>query len=112
MSLKKHGIVVACEDCNYTSSNSRGSFDISVPMIDSETGISGPARLRCVVSTQSHAVELLEWRDTDVRCNQSTGDIQQRVTAALSFVAERKVCGKRKICPSEVIRIVEANEKS
>lgn len=109
MSLKKNGITVDCKYCIYISSDDRGAFDITVPIMDSETGISGPAKLRCNVSPKGHAVELLEWRDFNHHPTQPTESLQQRVSATLTFVAERQVCGNRNICPSEVIHIVEEN---
>jgi len=112
MGLKKHGITVDCEHCKYTSSDDRGGFDITVPIIDSETGVSGPARLRCIVSAKQHAVELLEWDDLDHHPDEPVKSLQQRVSATLNFVAERRVCGNRNICPSEVIRIVEKKSNS
>ena len=112
MKLKKHGIIVECEHCLCISSDDRGAFDVTVPIIDSETGISGPARLRCTVSPERHAVELLEWQDVNRHPTPSTENLQQRVSAALTFVADHQVCGNRKICPSEVILIVEKNSIS
>ena len=107
MRLNKHGITVDCKNCVCTSSNNRGAFEVTVPIIDSETGISSPAKLHCFVSTEQHAVELLEWQDINHDPAPSTDNLQQRISAALTFVADHQVCGNRKICPSDVIRIVE-----
>ena len=112
MRLNKLGIVVECKQCICTSSNDRGAFDVIVPMLDSETGISGPAKLHCTVSTEQHTVELLDWQDVNLDPAPSSGNLQQRVSDALTFVAEQRVCGNRKICPSEVIEIVEENNTS
>jgi hypothetical protein len=112
MGLKKHGITVDCEHCKYTSSDDRGAFDITVPVIDSQTGVSGPARLRCIVSAKQHRVELLEWDDFNHQPTESIASLQQRVSATLGFVADRQVCGNLNICPAEVIRIVEKNSNS
>ena len=112
MSVKKHGITVDCKHCIYTSSDNRGAFDITVPIIDSETGISSPAKLRCCVSPRGHAVELLDWHGFNRHLTQSIKNLQQRISATLTFIAERKVCGNRNICPSEVIQIVEENSTS
>ncbi len=112
MGLKKHGIIVDCEHCKYTSSDDRGAFDITVPIIDSETGVSGPAKLHCIVSAKRHEVELLEWRDFDHHSAEPAEGLQQRLSATLNFVADRQVCGKRNICPAEVIQIVEKNNRS
>ncbi len=110
MGLKKHGITVECAHCQYTSSDDRGAFYITVPIIDSETGVSGPAKLRCIVSAKRHAVELLEWSDFSHHPTESVDSLQQRVLATLGFVADRQVCGNRNICPAEVIRIVEKKQ--
>lgn len=112
MGLKKHGIIVDCEHCKYTSSDDRGAFDITVPIIDSETGVSGPARIHCTTSTKRHAVELLEWSNFDHHPTESLDSLRQRVSATLDFVADRQVCGNLEICPAEVIRIVEKNSSS
>jgi hypothetical protein len=107
--LKKHGITVDCERCKYTSSDDRGGFDITVPIIDSETGVCGPAKLHCNVSAKQHAVELREWDDFKHQPTEAIESLKQRVSDALGFVADRQVCGNLKICPAEVIRIVEKN---
>lgn len=109
MRIKKNGVTVDCEHCVYNSSDNRGAFDITVPIIDSETGISAPARLRCGVSAKGHVIELLEWHEFNRHLTQSLESLQQRVLATLTFVAERQVCGNRNICPSEVIQMVEEN---
>jgi hypothetical protein len=112
MGIKKHGIIVDCKHCEYTSSDDPGAFDITVPIIDSETGVSGPARLHCSVSAKRHVVELLEWHDFNHHPTESVESLRQRVSATLGFVADRQVCGNRKICPSEVVQIVEKNSSS
>lgn len=112
MGLKKNGITVDCDHCKYISSDDRGAFDITVPIIDSETGVSGPARLRCSVSAEQHAVELREWDDSKHQPTESIESLKQRVSDTLGFVADLKVCGNLKICPAEVIRIVEKNTGS
>lgn len=109
MNLKQYGIIVDCEHCVYDCSDGQGVFDITVPVIDSENGISGPASLRCTVSPERHTVELREWHFINHQSVQSADKLQQRVTAAFNLVANRQVCGNRNICPSEVIRFVEKN---
>ena len=58
MNLKKHGVIVDCEHCRCVSSDGCGGFDVTVPVNDSETGITGTAKLHCVVSCEHHLVEL------------------------------------------------------
>jgi len=112
MNLKKHGIIVDCEHCKYNSSDDRGVFDITVPIIDSETGISSPAKLRCMVSPERHTVELQEWHEINRQPSRSIERLQQRISAVLNFIANRQVCGNRHICPSEVIQIAEKSSNS
>lgn len=110
--MKKNGITVDCKHCTYASSDNRGAFDITVPIIDSETGIASPAKLRCCVSSRGHSVELLEWNGFNRLLTQSKGNLQRRVSATLTFFSARKICGNRNICPSEVVQIVEENNTS
>ena len=112
MRLKKHGITIDCEHCVYCSSDREGTFEITVPIIDSETGISDPANLRCTVSPNRHTIELLEWSSLHLRPTRFIEGHQQRVLATLTFLAEHKVCGNLNICPSKVIQIVEENRIS
>ena len=112
MRLKKYGITVDCEHCVYCSSDKKGAFDITVPIIDSETGISDPAKLRCTVSPNRHTVELLEWNSPDPHPVQFIERLQERVSATLAIFAEHKICGNRNICPSKVIQVVEENSIS
>ncbi len=110
--MKKNGVTVDCKRCVYDASEGQGIFDITVPIIDSESGVSGPARLRCSVAAEGHTVDLLEWRESDQTETQSAAGLRQRVSAALDFLAERRICGNRNICPSKVIGIVEESGSS
>ena len=110
--MKKHGITVDCERCVYNASKDRGVFDITVPIADSETGVSGPAKLRCGAFPEGHTVDLLEWQGLGQRDDRSAAGLQQRISATLAVFAERRICGNRNICPSEVVRIVEENSAS
>lgn len=107
MELKKQGINVDCVNCICASSDGCGSFDVTVPLSDSETGISGTARLHCTVSSARHQVELAGWYEAGFRSISPSGKMQPRISAALAFVAERRICGNRHVCPSEVIQVVE-----
>ena len=105
--LKKNGVTVDCKQCVFDASAGRGVFEITVPIIDSETGNSGPARIRCRTGSGHHTVDLLEWRELDQQNTQSAAGLQQRVSAVLDFLAERRICGNRNICPSQVVEIVD-----
>lgn len=112
MNLKQYGIIVDCEQCVYDSSDGQGVFDITVPVIDSDTGISRPASLRCTVSPERHTIELQKWHDSNHQSVQPGDKLQQRVSDAFNVVANRQICGNCNICPSEVIRCVEKSAKS
>ena len=107
MSLKKHGVIVDCKHCKYASTNGYGGFDITVPVSDGETGITGTAKLRCTVSNERHQVEMTDWQDVNCQPIQPSDNLQQRISETLTFVADHRICGNRNICPSEVIRIVD-----
>jgi len=109
MGLNRHGVTVDCEHCKYASNNVNGGFDIVVPVGDSETGIAGTAKLHCTVSAECHRVDLTEWQDANRHSIQPSDNLQQRVSATLTFLADKRVCGNRNLCPSEVIRIVDEN---
>ena len=107
MSLKKHGIVVDCEHCSCSSHDDSGGFEVTVPISDSETGIVATARLHCQVSPEQHDVSLTGWLDEAPDVETRSESMRQRISAALAFVAEHRICGNPNICPSEVVRIVE-----
>lgn len=112
MNLKQYGIIVDCKQCVYDSSHGQDVFEITVPVIDSHTGISRPASLRCTISPERHTVELQEWHDIDHQPVQSADKLQQRISDAFNVVASRQVCGNCNICPPEVIHFVKKNSNS
>lgn len=107
MSLSKYGVKVFCEECRCVCNDGSGSFDVIVPVTVGGTGVSGTARLHCVVSGEHHAVELVELLDAELRGVQPSPEVQKKVSAALDFVAEHRICGNLRICPPDVVRIVE-----
>jgi hypothetical protein len=107
MILKKYGVAVDCGRCEYASGNSRGSFEVTVPVSDTATGTAGTAKLLCSVSSERHAVELKEWNDAGTHPIRPSSETQRRLFAALDHVASHRICGNRQICPSEVVQIVE-----
>ncbi len=109
MRLKKHGVIVDCGQWVCTSCDDNGCFDVAVPVTDSETDIAGSAKLHCTVSSKRHSVELTQWQDVNNRPIRPLADRHKRVDAALAFFADHRICGNRKICPVEVVRVVEKN---
>jgi hypothetical protein len=107
MGLEKYGIVVSCEHCNCVATDDSGSFEITVPVCLNPEGTEGIARLRCAVSPAAHRVELLAWNDAANQPIELSAEVQQRVSAALSHVAEHRICGNRHLCSAEIVRIVE-----
>ncbi len=110
--MKKNGITVDCKRCEYLSSGQGGEFVVTVPISDSESGASGAARLRCSVSHQAHAVELLDWNGLNPSMTRSPDNLRQRVASTLGFIEQNRFCGNRNICPREVSRIVERSSTS
>ena len=104
--MKKYGVVVGCSNCRYVSAGESGSFDVLVPIGDSETGLAGTARLHCKVSRRSHSVELSDWCDQGQHALQPPDDLGRRLSKALGFVAQQRICGNRAICPAEVVKLV------
>ena len=111
MSLKKHDVIVDCGHCRYRSSDGPGSFDVTVPLKDVRSGIEGIARLRCSVAPDRHEVSLKEWRDDDLQSIEPPAEIQMRLSQVLDFVAQKRLCGHRNLCPSSVVRAVERQKR-
>jgi hypothetical protein len=113
MSLVKNGLVIDCEQCVCRSEDGRGGFGIDVPIIDRATGVAGIARIRCVVSSEGHTVELASWAPGEKQPPEDVvSTIRARADQTLDYVAQKRICGNRDICPSEVVRIVEAHSRS
>ncbi len=111
MELKKLGITVGCEHCEFAASRGAGEFDVTVPVTGTGLGIAGVARLHCEVSSERHSVELVQWGGADTKNDEFSAKARRCLTAALALVAERRICGNRHICPAEVVGIVEQTEK-
>lgn len=109
--LTKHGVTVRCEQCRFVASDQRGGFDVAVPIGASDCGVAGTARLHCIVAPEGHQVALVEWHDADRRPVEASDEVRQRLTAALGFVAEQRICGNRRVCPAEIVRIVEEHTR-
>lgn len=107
MSLSKYGVKVSCEDCRCVFHDGSSTFDVTVPVTVGERGVSGTARLHCIVSAEHHEVELVQLLDAELRDIQPSPEVREQVSAALDFVAEHRICGNSRICPPDVVRIVE-----
>ena len=113
MGLTKNGLVIDCEQCVCRSEDGRGGFDIDVPVSDRDSGFTGIARIRCAVSSAGHKVELDSWAvGAEQTPEDVIGAIRERADLVLEYVAQKRICGNRDICPSEVVRIVEAHSRS
>lgn len=107
MSIRKQGIQVACEKCELIRGDGQGGFEITVPMKVEGTAIDGYARLHWAVVDGCHQIQLLEWQGGDHQPLAIADDQRRRIAEALDAIAEQRVCGNTKICPLEVVRIVE-----
>ncbi|MDJ0741448.1 MAG: hypothetical protein QNJ91_17185 [Gammaproteobacteria bacterium] len=106
MSLSKHGVVVTCEHCRFVAEDRHGGFEVIVPLHDTRSGTAGSATLQCRVERERHAVELARWVDAAGRPARVPDDAATRARAALAYVAERRVCGNRGLCPPQVVDVV------
>jgi hypothetical protein len=105
--MKKHGVTIDCASCRFIASQNRGSFDVIVPVADEGAGLAGHARLHCRVSPQTHVVELAEWHCPEAPVITAGSDLDRRLSGALAFVAEKRLCGNRSLCPTQVVDVVE-----
>lgn len=109
MSLTNHSINIDCKHCKCDAVNADNSIDVEVPISELNKDRAGTAILHCVISAQSHQVELKRWTDEDGHDVIPTEDIQERLLKTLNLVASKRVCGNSHICPSEVVRFVETH---
>ena len=107
MSLENKGVKISCESCSYVALDDKGGFAVSVPLSIADAEVSGTAKLHCVLGPGSHKVELVEWAAEGHLPGEALEEVRQRVSRALGFIAERRICGNRHICPAEVIRVVK-----
>ena len=108
MRVKKCGVELSCESCKYLRDSRDGGFEIDVPVSMGEGGLSGMARLHCVVSNERHRVELVELLDAESRTVHPSSEDLAQVSVALDFVGQHRICGNQRICPPEVVRVVKA----
>lgn len=111
MSVKKCGVELFCESCEYLRDSQDGGFEIDVPVSMGDGGLSGMARLHCVVSSERHCVELIELLDAESRTVHPSSEDLEQVSAALDFVGQHRICGNQRICPPDVVRIVKAQSR-
>jgi len=107
MSLKKNEFVIACEHCAYGTDDGADGFVVTVPLRDERSGLKGIARLKCAVSPRRHKVHLQQWLDDELQPIRPPADVEKRLLRVLWHVGEKRVCGNRHLCPSEVVRAVE-----
>lgn len=102
MSLNKHNISIACENCSYqgVSSDDPHSFFVRVRIEDESSGQSSYAMVECHVDQDTHDIRLID-------LDEASGIDVERLRKALANVSASRVCGNKRICPAEIVRIVE-----
>ena len=103
MPLKKLQMRLDCEHCRFAGCNPDDShaFYVRVVIEDEQAHNSASALIECKVEPQSHQVQLVE-------LDGEAGAIdRERLERALEVVAEQRLCGNNRICPAEIVRIVE-----
>lgn len=105
--MKKHGIAIDCARCKFIASQSEGRFAVTVPVTDESSGLAGQATLHCQVSSQAHCVELSKLDSRETPVIEAGSGLDQRLASALDYVAKKRLCGNRSLCPAEVVSVVE-----
>lgn len=103
MSIKKQGLVVSCENCRHVASDGC-SFDIAVPV--RTEGAAGTARLHCTISPDRHQIEFVCWDEAPSPA-EAADRMRGQVSEVLGFIADQRLCGNDRICPMQVVRLVE-----
>ena len=103
MPLKKLQMRLDCEHCRFAgcSPDDPNAFFVRVAIEDEQAGQSASALIECRVEPHSHRLQLVELG----------GEVdaidRERLERALDVVAEQRLCGNNRICPAEIVRIVE-----
>lgn len=112
MSLRKEDFIIGCEQCKCGTRDGRGGFVVTVPLRDNVSGLEGTAVLKCAVSPKRHSVELEQWLDDDSHSIRPSAAVEKRLLQAIDYVADKRVCGNRHICPPDVVRTVEEQNRN
>lgn len=105
--MKRHGVAIDCANCQFVASQNKESFAVVVPVADEASNLAGQATLHCHVSSQTHVVKLAAWHSPQAPAIAEGSDMDRRLIGALEFVAEKRLCGNRSLCPTEVVELVE-----
>ena len=97
---------MGCDRCAYASSDDQGGFDVIVPVTDEVGQQGGIATLRCRISPDTHDVKLISLLNSSGEPVSYDAATQQRLISMLRFVEDRRICGNKNICPTEVVDIV------
>ena len=103
MPLKKLQMRLDCEHCRFAGCNpdDPNAFYVRVAIEDERAHNSASALIECKVEKQCHQLQLVE-------LGSEAGAIDRdRLERALEVVAEQRLCGNNRICPAEIVRIVE-----
>jgi len=107
MPLKKLQMRLDCEHCRFAGCNPDDphAFYVRVAIEDERVHSSTSALIECTVEPQSHQLQLVE-------LGSEAGAVdRERLEKALDVVAEQRLCGNNRICPAEIVRIVEDIQK-
>ncbi|MEW7982952.1 MAG: hypothetical protein G8D28_06405 [gamma proteobacterium symbiont of Phacoides pectinatus] len=99
MALEKNNVIFRCEECTCVLSDDSGRIDVVVPVSIKGSEVRTQARLRCDLSAVAHRIELMTLDDAEA----FSGEHRRELTEALDFVAAKRICGNRQICPDAVI---------
>jgi hypothetical protein len=104
LDMKQQGVTVCCEDCTCTSTEGNGAFNVRVPV--RAGGTEAMATLRCLILPERHCIDLVGW-ELAQGTPEASDVLRHKVSTLLGTIAEKRVCGSARVCPAQVISMVE-----
>ncbi len=100
---------IQCTQCRLitTPDEQYGAFLIQAPVTLPSLDHDLCLMLRCTIKADEHRIELEGVMDSTGAPAQLTEVAQAEIRALLDKVARHRVCGSQKICPAEIIRLVQ-----
>lgn len=100
---------IQCTQCRLitTPDEQYGSFLVQAPVTLPSQDHDLCLILRCTIKADGHRIELERVMDSTGAPAQLTEAAQAEIRALLHQVAQHRVCGSQKICPAEVVRLVQ-----
>ncbi len=106
MPLKKQQISIYCEHCRFEGRkpDDPHTIYVQVEIEDEREHRNTSVLLECRVGPLCHQVQLAE-------IDEGSGIDRDRLARTLETVAEKRLCGNSRICPEEIVCIVDEIRK-